>query len=659
MVLFNDTTQGEILQEEILRAYLEEFKLPILPLPPKSKKAPPTGWTTRRFTFKDFQEDGNVALRLGDHWNGGYLACIDFDIDDEQAFLRFFLSLPAEIQENCVLARSGGNHKGYHVIFKVDKPLKNTKLPFGDLKGKGGYILIEPSKVEARYRFISPDDPLKAFEKLREAEAISVDLLQETLSYLDIKTVDLEQLQHEKKITKSVDTSIEESKIAVDNKNNNLREKNNSISQMDDRIVLSDEVVAVENKLEVDQKNVFVKADFSALTLEKFEDIWKSTEVWRRVLSLFGLKAEQIRLDKAFNCVVKKAFTGEEDKNPSAELHRFSDGVIRYVDFHQSGEKKIRSIEEIYYLWKYGKNVILKKQEMRLILNEMILDLNIWTDESVELNWKLITLKRKLASLIPERWLRVVEVIFDKLVEAKRLDLPQGAVMSSRWIGKKACVRHLIANQVVNFLCAIGVMKKNGRVNLPQGWTEYLQPLEFEVDEVISKAKKLINYLANHGGFSKFSRKAVREVFGEEKVAEIFHREYDKPKKPKKPKERRDEEIITLYTIGMKVLERLNNLERLNSEERGGEASGESELPESECGECEKCEEYEHEKEKETEERTTSKVGEADKGRSRDGKNILDSLRCEHPEEGYPLSDKNQSQKNSEIPALDGAIRSR
>lgn len=632
-----------ITTKSIVQIYLEDLDLPVLPLPSKSKKAPPTGWPTRRFNLEDFQENGNVALRLGDFWNGGYLACIDYDIDDEQAFLRFFLSLPAEIQENCVLARSGGNHKGYHVIFKADKPLKNTKLPFGDLKGKGGYILIEPSKVETRYRFISPDNPVEAFKKLAKAEAISVDSLQEIFSFLNVQKVDLEQLQHEKNFTNSVDSSVEEKtpKIAVENNTDNLLvgEENNSI--LHDRWNCSlGKVVEDENDLNEDLKGDFTKAE--ALTVEKFDDIWKSMDVWRKVLRLFGLKAEAIKLDKAFNCVVKKAFTGAEDKNPSAELHRFSDGVIRYVDFHQSGEKKIRSIEEIYYLWKYGKNVILKKQEMRLILNEMILDLNIWTDEAVEYNWRLINLKKKLASLIPERWLRVVEVIFDKLVEAKRLDLPQGAVMTSRWIGERAGVRHLIANQVVNFLCAIGVMAKTGRVNLPQGWTEYLQPLEFEVDEVILKVKKLVDYLANHGGFSKFSRKAVREVFGEEVVNEIFHREYDKPKKPKKPKEQREEEVITLYTIGMKVLQRLNeelnNSEELNSEECGGEASGKFELPES--GECEECGECEHEKEKETEERTTSKVGEADRRRKENREDLLACVRSSDREETDLLSDK-------------------
>lgn len=510
----NFNAKGEFLQDlrEYLRLYFS-FNLPIIPLAHRSKK-PIESWK-RSFEFQDFKKNSNVGLRLG-RWKDGWLTALDVD---DPGILSDLLTALEKFLDSIVIIKTGGKHDGYHILLKTDEPLKNQKNNSFEIKSDGTYIVFPPSTVDSRYFFLKPSDPYEAINLLQTHTIPSQDLSQVI-----------------KNLIKS---------------GNSITETYNSnpIFYLNCRSLRKeiDEIVVVEDIDEID----------------------KSEFIWKKLMEKFGVKVE---LDKAFSCVVKERFFGEEDKHPSASLHRFSNGKILYVDFHQSGNLRYRTIVEIYKLWRTGKSDKLKRRETRLWLNEMILDLNIWTQSALELNEKVESLKEKLEERLPPRWLKVIGVIFDELIKAERLALPQGAVISARYLEEKTGVDYKITNKVLNFLCAVGICRKNGKVKRLN--TEYIKLENFEISEVIQRVEELIEYLHGHGGFSRFSRKAVQKVFGAEKVKEIFHREPDPElvssmrkrsrEGSKKTDEEKSEEVITLYTIARKVFEKLEEKKKIS-----------------------------------------------------------------------------------------------
>ena len=148
--------------------------LAVIPLAEKSKRPALASWAEyqkrrpspdERLTwFLDHPEKniGVVCGGVSGDGNGRSLAVLDFD---EPGAYENFARANLELVRSTWIARTS---KGHHVYLRVLGPVKTTKIPGGDLKGEGSYVVAPPS--------IHPDGPAYTWANKPKEIAVVDDL---------------------------------------------------------------------------------------------------------------------------------------------------------------------------------------------------------------------------------------------------------------------------------------------------------------------------------------------------------------------------------------------------------------------------------------------------------------------------------------------------
>lgn len=445
------------------------LNLPILPVKPLSKE-PLIKWKDPEKRSKAyFKDNDNIGMICGSPWNGGYLVAFDFDNSDRNRFDQFV----EELEKNeipGIIQKSGGQHEGFHYIIKTEKPFKNSNAKIEgfedveiDIKGDG-YILIEPSIVKAHYKLEG--------------------------SFEELQTVPKEHIE---KFLKA----LTESRVQA----------------------------STYNCIE-DIFNTVVGTYSEKLILSGFPELFTTTKVWDRLFEHFGHSdLTPCTLNKPFRSL-PKIHDKKEDKHPSASLFAGENGSIIYQEFSQN---RIYRLEEVYHILTTGQSIAKIRERRTELLSrwtaEMIDELNIFTKASIEFTENFNELIEKEKSTVPERFKKVWRVIAGKMERAYDHG---GDIFTARWLSTESGINdHKIANQALNVLCAIGVLKKTIEKNLQTGKTNKIEPLIFDVGDALILLQRLESYLKEHGGWMKFSRKAVEKTIGKYRSEEIFTRDRD------------------------------------------------------------------------------------------------------------------------------------
>ncbi|MBM4373362.1 MAG: bifunctional DNA primase/polymerase, partial [Deltaproteobacteria bacterium] len=135
-------------------------------LRPGSKAAVDADWPRLRLACSDLADHrGNVGLLLGPVYpcGGGIL---ELDIDNPEGLTPTLDALRAAGLEADAVIHSGGEHRGWKVLFWVRAPAWAWTWPHGceipdvDVRGAGCQCVIPPSAVEVPYTWTVPLPPM-------------------------------------------------------------------------------------------------------------------------------------------------------------------------------------------------------------------------------------------------------------------------------------------------------------------------------------------------------------------------------------------------------------------------------------------------------------------------------------------------------------------
>ena len=480
---------------EAVKKYLS-MNLPIIPLAPKKKTPNHKGTWQRKYTLNEFHEGDNIGLICGWETNGTYYMAFDFDNPNREIFDEFVKKLN-EKGITGLIQKSGGDHDGYHLIIKTDKPFKSTKITFKkyevEVKGNG-YILIAPSRVKKTYQILQG-------------------------SFKDIQTI--------------------ESAVITDFINTFKKGTYN---------VLEDTFNTVVGPK---YKQSFSKPLFDTdhrVILDSFDELFNTFKGWQLLAERFNLDFS-FELTKSFRSV-PLLHDGKKDEKPSAEFYRGKNGSIVYRDFALN---RSYTLPEVWHALKAKKvlppirNANRRKKLLSKWTAEFIDDFNIYTKDSLEYSKafnKFIdeAIKREK---VPERFVKVWRVIADKMVRAYDHG---GDIFTARWLSKEADIGdHLIANKALNLLVACDVVRKGEDKTLRDGEkvhiTQIIEPVkDFDVSEALRILSLLHEDLRKRKcRWGKFSRRAVIDVLGVEVANTIFTRSRDDVEDTNNPKQTDDE----------------------------------------------------------------------------------------------------------------------
>ena len=151
---------------------LHEHGLGVIPLAVKSKRPALSAWAefqrrradaSERFAWFGEHPERNLAVVTG--WisgNGDGLSLVVLDFDQPGAYEQFARA-NLDLVRNTWIVRTKAGH---HVYLRVPGKVKTGKMPGGDVKGEGGYVVAPPS--------IHPDGPAYTWAN-RPAEIAVVD----------------------------------------------------------------------------------------------------------------------------------------------------------------------------------------------------------------------------------------------------------------------------------------------------------------------------------------------------------------------------------------------------------------------------------------------------------------------------------------------------
>ena len=154
---------------------LKKHGLGVIPLGFKSKRPALTTWAEfqgRRADASElFEWFGNgQAANLGvvTGWvsgGGDGLSLVVLDFDDPEVYKRWGKENLALVNSTWVAKTGGG---GYHVFLRAPGPVKTSKMPGGDVKGEGGYVVAAPSVHESgvEYAWIARSDGIATVDSL-------------------------------------------------------------------------------------------------------------------------------------------------------------------------------------------------------------------------------------------------------------------------------------------------------------------------------------------------------------------------------------------------------------------------------------------------------------------------------------------------------------
>ena len=149
---------------------LKKHGLGVIPLGFKSKRPALTTWAeyqqrrpdaSELFEWFNNGQPSNLAIVTGWVSGGGDgLSLVVLDFDDPEVYKRWGKKHLALVNSTWVAKTGGG---GYHVFLRLPGPVKTGKMPGGDVKGEGGYVVCPPS--------IHPDGP--AYEWANKPDKIA------------------------------------------------------------------------------------------------------------------------------------------------------------------------------------------------------------------------------------------------------------------------------------------------------------------------------------------------------------------------------------------------------------------------------------------------------------------------------------------------------
>ncbi len=474
------------------------MNLPIIPLAPKKKTPNHKGTWQREHTLDEFHEGDNIGLICGIEVNSAYYMAFDFDNPNREIFDEFVKKLNKKGITG-LIQKSGGKHDGYHLIIKIDKPIKSTnKITFKkcevDVKGNG-YILIAPSRVKKNYQIIQGS--------FKDLKTIKSETINEALKDLSKTSKKIEPIKENKKstynFTEDTFNTVVGTKIILD--------------RLDDLFCTF--------------KGWQILSDARNLGLPN--------ELGKNFISLFILHGKKL------------------EKHPSAEFYKGDNGSIVYRDFALD---RAYTLTDVYYALKENKTPPLigdadRRKEFRSEWTaKFIDDFNIYTKDSLEYSKafnKFIdeAIKREK---MPERFVKVWRVIANKMVRAYDHG---GDIFTARWLSQETGINdHVIANKALNLLVACGVVRKGEDKILRDGEkskiTQIIEPVkDFDVSEAIRILSLLHEDLKKRKcRWNRFSRRAVIDVLGVAVANTIFTRGRDDVEDTNTPKQTDDEDKV-------------------------------------------------------------------------------------------------------------------